>query len=136
MPATISTDSKEMDDAESSPQSEDMQSEAGSRIRTGEDDEDDVEDNTEGLGESSNSPTPGTLTALEERKSRMERLRKKIVRPLHHALSLGPQRCTFPRPLHLKPTAHLWWKRAPSQKSQPVTLRGWTDSANSQRRYV
>ena len=88
MPTTTSTDSKEMNDAESSSQSEDMQIEAGSRIRTGEDDEDDVEENAEGQGESSNSPTPGTLTALEERKSRMERLRKKIVRPIHCALYL------------------------------------------------
>jgi len=76
-----------MNDAESSSQSEDMQRD--SRIRTREDDDDDVEENTEGRADSSNSLTPGALTALEERKSRMERLRKKIVRPLHHALSLN-----------------------------------------------
>ena len=87
MTPTLSTDSKEMNRAESSSQSEDMESEAGSR-RTGED-EADVEENAEVRGESSNSSTPGALTAQEERKSKMEQLRRKIVRLLHRTLSFN-----------------------------------------------
>lgn len=72
------TPGSELSETESSP----------SHSATPEDEGDAGEDNN-GAGESSNSNGTEGMTAMEQRKARMERLRKKIVRkPLHLPVKL------------------------------------------------